>query len=72
LGIDSGICTSQVSRICADLDQGLAAFRERPLDHIAFPYLFLDAAYVKVRATGRVVSKAVIIATGVTATATPK
>ena len=68
LGIDSGISKSQVSRICADLDEGLTAFRERPLDHIAFPYLFLDATYVKVRATGRVVSKAVIIATAVTAT----
>jgi transposase-like protein len=67
LGIDSGISKSQVSRICAELDEGLTAFRERPLDHTAFPYLFLDATYVKVRATGRVVSKAVIIATGVTA-----
>jgi putative transposase len=67
LGIDSGISKSTVSRICAELDEHLNAFRERPLDHTAFPYLFLDATYVKVRATGRVVSKAVIIATGVTA-----
>jgi putative transposase len=68
LGIDSGISKSQVSRICAELDESLAAFRQRPLDHTTFPYLFLDATYVKVRVTGRVVSKAVIIATGVTST----
>jgi putative transposase len=67
LGIDSGISKSQVSRICVDLDVSLTAFRERPLDHTTFPYLFLDATYVKVRTSGRVVSKAVIIATGVTA-----
>jgi putative transposase len=63
LGIDSGISKSQVSRICAELDESLTAFRERPLDHTTFPYVFLDATYVKVRTTGRVVSKAVIIAT---------
>jgi putative transposase len=68
LGIDSGISKSQVSRICAELDCGLAAFRDRGLDHTTFPYVFLDATYVKVRASGRVVSKAVIIATGVTTT----
>jgi putative transposase len=66
LGIDSGISKSQVSRICAELDESLTAFRERPLDHTTFAYVFLDATYIKVRATGRVVSKAVIIATGVT------
>lgn len=66
LGIESGISRSEVSRICAELDEDLAAFRDRPLDHMAFPYLFADATYVKVRAAGRVVSKAVIIATGVT------
>jgi putative transposase len=68
VGIDSGMSKSQVSRSCAELDEQLNAFRERPLDHTGFPYLFLDATYVKVRATGRVVSKAVIIGTGVTAT----
>jgi putative transposase len=68
LGIEAGISRSEVSRICAELDEGLAAFRDRPLDHVAFPYVFADATYVKVRAGGRIVSKAVIIATGVTLT----
>ncbi|MDP8927511.1 MAG: IS256 family transposase [Actinomycetota bacterium] len=66
LGIDSGISKSEVSRICKDLDATLAPFRDRSLDHIAFPYVFCDATYVKVRAGGRIVSKAVVIATGVT------
>lgn len=68
LGVASGISKSEVSRICAELDRDLKAFRERPLDHIAFPYVFLDATYVKGRVRGRVVSRAVVIATGVTAT----
>ena len=48
--------------------RGPEAFRNRPLDHIEFPYVFLDATYVKGRVRGRVVSRAVVIATGVTAT----
>jgi transposase-like protein len=71
LGIDSGISKSEVSRICAGLDQTVAAFRSRPLHHTTFPYLFLDATYLHVRRTGaggQVTSMAVVIATGVTAT----
>lgn len=65
LGATSGISKSEVSRICADLDETLSAFRDRPLDHIEFPYVFLDATYIKARSGGRIVSKAVIVATGV-------
>ena len=68
LGVGSGISKSEVSRICGELDRDLKAFRDRPLDQIAFPYVFLDATYVKGRVRGRVVSRAVVIATGVTAT----
>jgi putative transposase len=70
LGIDSGISKSEVSRICAGLDETVAAFRSRPLHHTAFPYVFLDATYLHVRRTGaggQVTSMAVVIATGVTA-----
>jgi putative transposase len=66
LGVGSGISKSEVSRICAELDGDLKAFRDRPLDHVEFPYVFLDATYVKGRVRGRVVSRAVVIATGVT------
>jgi putative transposase len=67
LGVDAGISKSEVSRICAELDQEVAAFRSRPLSPTGFPYLFLDATYVKARVDSRVVSRAVVIATGVTA-----
>ena len=67
LGVDSGISKSEVSRICAELDTEVAAFRSRSLVHTAFPYVFLDATYLKARVDGRVVSRAVVIATGVTA-----
>ncbi|MEZ0165460.1 IS256 family transposase [Kineococcus sp. LSe6-4] len=67
LGVESGISKSEVSRICADLDAEVAAFRARPLDAQATPYVFLDATYCKARIGGRVVSQAVVIATGVTA-----
>ena len=63
----TGISRSQVSRICAQLDADVAAWRARPLDEQAFPYVFLDATYCKVRINARVVSQAVIIATGVSA-----
>src|SRR5262249_23157324 len=66
LGLESGISKSEVSRICAELDASLEAFRTRPLGHIEFPYVFLDATYVKARDGGRVVNKAVVAATGVT------
>ena len=67
LGIEAGISKSEVSRICKELDGVVGAFRERRLDHVAFPYLFLDATYVKAHEGPSVVSKAIVIATGVTA-----
>src|SRR3954465_11916054 len=67
LGADSGITKSEVSRICADLDAEVAAFRDRTLADQAFPYVFLDATYCKARVNRRVVSQAVVIATGVAA-----
>ena len=51
----SGISKSEVSRICGELDRDLEAFRDRPLDHAEFVYVFLDATYVKGRVRGRVV-----------------
>jgi transposase-like protein len=66
LGIDAGISKSEVSRICGELDAVVGAFRERPLDHVRFPYVFLDATYVKAHDGPSVVSKAIVIATGVT------
>ena len=67
LGVDAGISKSEVSRICGELDGEVAAFRSRSLAHTAFAYLFLDATYLKARVDGRVVSRAVVIATAVTA-----
>jgi transposase-like protein len=67
LGI-TGISRSEVSRICAGLDAEVAAFRSRPLDETAYPYLWLDATYLKVREGGRVVSMAALVATGVALT----
>jgi putative transposase len=67
LGIDAGVSKSQVSRICAELDVAVAEFRDRRLDHIAFPYVFLDATYVKAHEGAHVVSKAIVVATGVAA-----
>ena len=68
LGIDAGISKSEVSRICAGLDEQVAAFRHRGLHHTTFPYVFLDATYLHVRRAGQVTSMAVVVATGVTAT----
>src|SRR4051812_30521165 len=67
LGADTGISKSEVSRICADLDEEVDAFRDRSLAGIAYSYVFLDATYCKARVNRRVVSQAVVIATGVTA-----
>jgi putative transposase len=67
LGADTGISKSEVSRICADLDIEVGAFRDRSLADQAFPYVFLDATYCKARVNHRVVSQAVVIATGVRA-----
>ena len=65
----TGISKSEVSRICAGLDERVAAFRNRTLGHTEFPYVYLDAIYVHVRddALGQVVSRAIVVATGVTA-----
>ena len=67
LGAESGISKSEVSRICAGLDEQVEAFRSRPLHRTGFPYVFLDASYLHVRRTGQVTSMAVVVATGVTA-----
>jgi putative transposase len=70
LGIDAGISKSEVSRICAGLDETVGAFRSRTLGHTSFAYVYLDATYLHVRENrlGQVVSKAVVVATGITAT----
>jgi putative transposase len=60
----AGISKSQVSRLCRDLDQEVERFRTRSLAG-AYPYVWLDATYVKVRKDGRVVSLAVVIAIAV-------
>jgi transposase-like protein len=60
----SGISKSQVSRLCAEIDERVKAFLARPIEG-DWTYLWIDATYVKVRQNGRVVSVAVIIAVGV-------
>jgi putative transposase len=60
----SGISKSQVSRLCGEIDERVGAFLNRPIEG-DWPYLWIDATYVKVRQAGRIVSVAVIIAVGV-------
>ena len=60
----SGISKSQVSRLCAEIDEPVNAFLSRPIEG-AWPYLWIDATYLKSRQAGRIVSVAVIIAVGV-------
>jgi putative transposase len=60
----TGISKSQVSRLCGEIDERVNTFLNRPLEG-EWPYLWLDATYVKVRRAGRIVSVAVIIAVGV-------
>jgi len=60
----SGMSKSQVSRLCAEIDEKVKTFLQRPLEG-DWPYLWIDATYVKVRQNGRIVSVAVIIAVGV-------
>jgi transposase-like protein len=60
----SGISRSQVSRLCEEIDGRVKAFLERPIEG-DWPYLWIDATYVKVRQEGRIVSVAAIVATGV-------
>ena len=59
-----GMSKSQVSRLCAEIDERVNAFLSRPLEG-EWPYLWLDATYLKVREGGRIVSHAVIIAVAV-------
>jgi len=67
LGNESGISRSTVSRICKDIDEGVKEFLARSLDHTWFPYLFVDATYLDVRVGRRVVCRALVVATGVSA-----
>ena len=66
LGLEAGVSKSEVSRIYAGLDAERGPFRTRSLAHVGFPYLFCDATYPKGRVRGRVASRAVVVATGVT------
>jgi len=67
LGADTGISKSEVSRICAGLDEQIAQFRDRDLAAVDYPYVFLDATYCKARVNRRIVSQAVVVAVGVAA-----
>ena len=67
LGNESGISRSTVSRICKDIDEGVKEFLARSLDHTWFPYLFVDATYLDVKVGRRVVCRALVVATGVSA-----
>jgi transposase-like protein len=60
----TGISKSQVSRLCEDIDGRVKAFLDRPIEG-DWPYVWVDATYVKVRQAGRIVSAAVIVAVGV-------
>jgi putative transposase len=60
----TGVSKSQVSRLCQEIDERVGAFLDRPIEG-EWPYLWIDATYVKVRQDGRIVSVAVIIAVGV-------
>ena len=64
MGLD-GISKSQVSRMCAELDEVVAAWRNRPLDARPYAFVWLDALVVKVREHGRVANTAALVATGV-------
>jgi putative transposase len=66
LGIE-GISRSEVSRMCAPLDAEVQAFRSRPLEETTYPYLWLDATYLRVREGSHVVSMAALVAVGVAA-----
>jgi transposase-like protein len=60
----TGISKSQVSRLCETIDERVTAFLGRPIEG-AWPYLWLDATYVKARDGGRIVTKACVLAVGV-------
>ena len=59
------LSASTVSCVAQELDEKLAEFRRRRLDYAQWPYLMVDACYVKVRKNGRVVNHAVLVAAGV-------
>lgn len=65
LGIER-LSKSQVSEMAKSLDEQVGAFRNRPLDQEAYPYVWLDAMVVRCREAGRIVNVAVVIATAVT------
>ena len=65
LGPEVAISSTQVSKAAANLDAGLTAWRERPLDET--PYIILDARYERVREAGKIIDCAVLVAIGVTA-----
>ncbi|CAN2536164.1 hypothetical+protein [Methylocapsa aurea] len=60
----AGVSKSQVSRLCEEIDEKVKAFLDRPIEG-DWPYVWIDATYVKVRQNGRIVSVAVIVAIGV-------
>jgi transposase-like protein len=66
VGPEVSISSTQVSRATAQLDTGLQAWRERPLDET--PYVFLDARYERIREGGQIVDCAVLVAVGITVT----
>lgn len=61
----TGISKSEVSRLCSELDGVVQEFRTRPLT-VRYPYLWLDAKYIKVREGGRVLNMALVVAVGIT------
>lgn len=65
LGPEVAISSTQVSKAAANLDAGLTAWRERPLDET--PYIILDARYERVREAGKIIDCAVLVAIGITA-----
>ena len=64
LGPEVSLSSTQVSRVAEQLDVGLAAWRERPLEET--PYVFLDARYERIREGGRLIDCAVLVAIGIT------
>ncbi|QEY31187.1 IS256 family transposase [Synechococcus sp. RSCCF101] len=68
LGCESGVSKSEVSRICQGLDTQVQAFLQRPLEFSRYPYVYLDATYLHGRDPARrqVISRAVIVAVGIT------
>jgi transposase-like protein len=60
----TGVSKSQVSRLCQEIDERVGAFLDRPIEG-EWPYLWIEATYVKGRSEGRIVSVVVIVAVGV-------